>query len=212
MLEFISPISQLIFMNNSLTNSYCTHVRRHVRTYVVFPVSTYMQISVIVLLPLESPKPRNVDFPEDYHLGLNPVLKEHERPFRLQLGRTNVGEHVTNTGDATPVKVPPRPVPFQYQTACVTNSMRWLLRGSIGQAIALGVSLCGLRATQQVHQEGLLPCAESRGPQHKLVHKRAFSKIDLRSAHWQFPMSETSIEKTAFCPGPSWPFIHEALS
>ena len=37
-----------------------------------------------------------------------------------------------------------------------------------------------------------------------------FSKLDLRSAYWQFPMQERSIEKTAFCPGPGygpWEFV-----
>ena len=41
-----------------------------------------------------------------------------------------------------------------------------------------------------------VPCAE--GPQQKL------SKLDLRSAYWQFPMDQDSIEKTSFCPGPGY--------
>ena len=46
------------------------------------------------------------------------------------------------------------------------------------------------------------PSAES--PQQKLAGKRVFSKIDLRSAYWEFLMSKESIEKTAFCPGPGY--------
>ena len=48
------------------------------------------------------------------------------------------------------------------------------------------------------------PIPRADGPQQKLVNKRIFSKIDLRSAYWQFPMDSKSIEKTAFCPGPGY--------
>ena len=53
-----------------------------------------------------------------------------------------------------------------------------------------------------------VPCAE--GPQQKLAGKKVFSKLDLHSAYWQFPMEPQSVEKTAFCPGPGyglWEFI-----
>ena len=45
------------------------------------------------------------------------------------------------------------------------------------------------------------PVPRADGPQQKLAHKRAVSKLDLCSAYWQFPMCETFIEKAAFCPG-----------
>ena len=53
------------------------------------------------------------------------------------------------------------------------------------------------------------PVPRAEGPQQKLAHKQVFSKIDLRSAYWQFPMSTLSIEKAALCPGPGcgrWEF------
>ena len=37
--------------------------------------------------------------------------------------------------------------------------------------------------------------------QQKLAGKKIFSKLDLHSAYWQFPMSP---ESTAFCPGPGY--------
>ena len=46
------------------------------------------------------------------------------------------------------------------------------------------------------------PVPRADGPQQKLANKTVFSKIDLRSAYWQFSMDSGSIEKTAFCP--SW--------
>ena len=33
------------------------------------------------------------------------------------------------------------------------------------------------------------------GPQQKLAHKQVFFKIDIQSAYWQFPMSETSMDR-----------------
>ena len=52
------------------------------------------------------------------------------------------------------------------------------------------------------------PVPRADGPQQKLANS-IFSKIDLRSAYWQFPMNSGSIEKSAFCPGPGhglWEF------
>ena len=48
------------------------------------------------------------------------------------------------------------------------------------------------------------PVPRADGPQQKLANKTVFSKIDVRSAYWQFPMDNGSIEKTAFCPGPGY--------
>ena len=59
-------------------------------------------------------------------------------------------------------------------------------------------------ATEQGHQKYAYPVPRTEGPQQKLGNKRMFSKIDFKSAYWQFPMNEDSIEKTAFCLGPGY--------
>ena len=52
--------------------------------------------------------------PQKFNKTLESVLNDHAALLRCQLGKTNVTKHVTDTGDATPVKVPPRPIPFHY--------------------------------------------------------------------------------------------------
>ena len=53
-------------------------------------------------------------------------------------------------------------------------------------------------------KKDLYSVPRAEGPQQKLAGKTVFSKLDLRSAYWQFPMDQDSIEKTAFCPGPGY--------
>ena len=52
------------------------------------------------------------DMPTDYHPLLESVLQEHRAIFRKKLGHTSVAEHVIETGNARPVKVPARPILF----------------------------------------------------------------------------------------------------
>ena len=53
------------------------------------------------------------DMPTDYRPSLESVLLEHRAIFRRKLGHTSVAEHVIETDDALPVKVPARPISFQ---------------------------------------------------------------------------------------------------
>ena len=55
-----------------------------------------------------------LDMPQKFHKALESVLNDHAALFRCQLGKTNVTKHVIDTDDATPVKVPPSPIPFHY--------------------------------------------------------------------------------------------------
>ena len=85
------------------------------------------------------------DTPKDYHPALATVLKEHEDLFKTQLGTTDIAEHVIDTGDAEPVKVPPAPYPSSTKTAFVINFKRWPLMALFDQATVHGVhqlSMC----------------------------------------------------------------------
>ena len=50
------------------------------------------------------------------------------------------------------------------------------------------------------------PVPRANRPRQRLAGKKVFSKLYLVSAYWQFPMHQSSIEKTAFCPGPRYGF------
>ena len=58
--------------------------------------------------------PNTVDMPSDVHPSLKPALEEFNDLLSQQLGRTNVTEHMIDTGDALPIKIPPRQIPFHY--------------------------------------------------------------------------------------------------
>ena len=55
-----------------------------------------------------------LDMPQKFHKALESVPNNDATLFRCQLSKTNVTKHVIDTGDATPVKVPPHPISFHY--------------------------------------------------------------------------------------------------
>ena len=159
-----------------------------------------------------------VDMPTDYHPALRQVLQDHAMIFRKDLGRTTIAEHVIETGEASPVKVPARPIPFHYMDH-VHNQLQEMAQEGIirrsnspwcAPAVYVPKSNGEIRICvdfvqlNKVTKKDAYPVPRAEGPQQRLANKQIFSKIDLKSAYWQFPMSPTSIEKTAFCPGPGY--------
>ena len=55
-----------------------------------------------------------LEMPTDIHPELRLVVQEFEELFSKQLGQTNVTKHIIDTEEATPIKVPPRQIPFRY--------------------------------------------------------------------------------------------------
>ena len=55
-----------------------------------------------------------IDLPNDIHPDLKHVIDDHRLLFTRQLGKTTIIEHFIDTGNAAPVEVPPRPIPFRY--------------------------------------------------------------------------------------------------
>ena len=113
-----------------------------------------------------------INFPEDYHPAISPVLKDHDRLFRVQLGRTNVTKYAINTGDVTPDLYH-----SSIKTVCVTSSKSWLLRASLDQIIAVvmpkrssEIRDCGDSTSLPRRISTPVPI-QSRGSPTKLAHK-----------------------------------------
>ena len=156
-----------------------------------------------------------VDMPTDYHPALRQVLQDHAMIFRKDLGRTTIAEHVIEMGEASPVKVPVLPIPFHYMDRVHNQLQEMAQEGIIRRTLVCPavyvpksngeIRICvDFVQLNKVTKKDAYPVPRAEGPQQRLANKQIFSKIDLKSAYWQFPMSPTSIEKTAFCPGPGY--------
>ena len=169
-------------------------------------------------IPCKQTSIPTVDMPTDIHPALNATLEEFKSLFSPELGRTNTTEHIIDTGNALPIKVPPRPIPFHYSERVHQQLQEMAQEGIIQPStspwcapavyvpkpsgeIRICVDYVQLNS---VTKKDSYPVPRAEGPQQKLAGKKVFSKLDLRSAYWQFPMQPQSVEKTAFCPGPGY--------
>ena len=55
---------------------------------------------------------KSTDMPSDVHPALEQVIDEYRMLFSQNPGQTHITQHIIDTGNAPPVKVPPRPIPF----------------------------------------------------------------------------------------------------
>ena len=134
---------------------------------------------------------RKFDMPNDFHPTLGPVLKEHKQLFRTQLGKTDIAEHVIDTGEALPVKVPPRPVPFHYNDRVHTQLQEMARDGIIRPSsspwrfpavyvpkdngeIRISIDYVQLN---KVTMKDSYPVTRADGQQQTLANKKVFSKI-----------------------------------
>ena len=159
-----------------------------------------------------------LDMPTDYHPSLESTIKQHSSVFCKKLGQTNVTQHIIDTGNSQPIKVPPRQIPFHYVDRVHTQLQEMFDEGIIRPSSspwcapavyvpkANGeVRICvDFVQLNKITKKDSYPVPRADGPQQKLANKTIFSKIDLRSAYWQFPMDSGSVEKSAFCPGPGY--------
>ena len=156
--------------------------------------------------------------PTDSHPAFSSVLQENKKLYRRHLGSTDIARHVIDTGDAPLVKVPPRLIPFHYMDHVQEQVLEMvndrIIRPSNSPWCAPAVYMP--KSNEEVRicvdymqlnkstKKDSYSVPRKNGPQQKLAHKQVFSKIDLLSAYWQFPMSKASIQKTTFCPGPGY--------
>ena len=94
-------------------------------------------------MPSKAPTVENdtIDMPTDYHPVLRQVLQDHAMLFRKDLGWTTVTEHVIKTGNASPVKVPARPIPFHYSERVHNQLQEMAQEGIIRRSNSPGAPL-----------------------------------------------------------------------
>ena len=128
------------------------------------------------------------DMPTDYHPLLDSVLQEHRAIFRKKLGHTSVAEHVIETGDARPIKVPARPIPFHFQERVHTQLQEMADAGLIlpSNSPWCAPAVYVLKENGEVHicvdfvqlnkvtKKDSYPVPRADGPQQKLANKRCF--------------------------------------
>ena len=167
-------------------------------------------------LPQDIPSKTNMleadpDMSTDYCPSLESVLLEHKAIFRRKPGHTSVAEHVIETDDALPVKVPACPIPFHFKEHVHTQLQQIADAGIIRPSNSLWcapavhvpkvngeIRICvDFVKLNKVTRKDSYPVPRADGPQQKLANKKVFSKIDLKSVYWRFPMYKDSIEKTA---------------
>ena len=175
-------------------------------------------------LPFKSTDPCALDLPKTDHPSIAQVIEVYKSLFSQQIGQTNITHHIIETGNAAPVKIPPRPIPFHYvdkvqkQLADMVNE--GIIRPSSSPWCAPAVyvpkqngeiRICvDFVQLNRCTKKDSYPVPRADRPHQRLAGKKIFSKLDLQSAYWQFPMHPSSIEKTAFCPGPGyglWEFV-----
>ena len=135
--------------------------------------------------------------PSDVHPNLTPVLEEFKALFSQQIGKTNVAEHTIDTGDAVPIKIPPRQIPFHLADKVHAQLDDMVKEGIIRPstspwctpAVYVPKSSGEIRICvdfvqlNKVTKKDSYLVPRSEGPQQKLAGKKVFSKLDLKSAY-----------------------------
>ena len=128
------------------------------------------------------------------------------------MGRTHLAEHVIDTGDAKPIRYPPRRVPLAFadeERQVIENMEK---QGIIRKSYSCWSSpLClvrkkngkvrpciDYRAVNKVTQTDNFPIPRTRDCLDAVAGAKVFSTFDVTSSYHQIPVQEEDIPKTAF--------------
>ena len=148
------------------------------------------------------------------------LISEFQDCFRLKEERltvTNAITHQIDTGENNPVKVPARTVPIGARAAVEKESKALLQNGHIvpstspWQSVIVMVRkkkqgdapqewrLCvDMRSLNSVTKDSFFPLPNIDDIVSRAAASKYFSQLDLAQAYYQVPLSEESMEKTAF--------------
>ena len=79
------------------------------------------------------------DMPTDVHPVLQQLIENYRELFSEQLGMTSITSYVIDTGDASPVRVPPHPIPFHYAETVHRQLNEWQVIALLDRVVAFGV-------------------------------------------------------------------------
>ena len=149
------------------------------------------------------------------HAQVHSLLQKHEKVFykdKNDLGHTHLVEHTIDTGDAKPIKQPPRWVPIalageeckaleklQAQGVIHPSTSPWsspilLVRKKLGQ-----VQHCiDYRQLNKVNKDVAYPIPRTQDCLNNMTGATMFSMMDITLAYNQVPVVEKNIPKTAF--------------
>ena len=152
-----------------------------------------------------------VNLSENQMLRLQAVKDKFPSFAKMGLGKTDLEEHVIDTGDAVPIKQRHYPVSPAIQTLMYAELDRMLEMGVIEESNSPWNSpvvlvrkpgknrLClDSRKVNQVTIKDAYPLPHIGGLLSRLQDTRFISSIDLKDAFWQIPLEKKSREKTAF--------------
>lgn len=149
---------------------------------------------------------------------LRSLLKKYNHVFSKtenDRGLTNLVEHRIDTGDARPIKQPPRRVPFHLRDELETQVQEMLQDGVVEQcsgpwsspvvlvkkksgAFRFCVDYRRLNAVTRKDAHGLPRIDDSLA---SMAGAAFFTNLDLTSGYWQVPVNKDHRDKTAFSIG-----------
>ena len=155
------------------------------------------------------------DLPTTESDQLRTILTEYADTFTqsdADLGSTNVVSHSINTGDHSPIRQPPRRIPFALRRKVeemVDNMLRqgviWPSKSPWASPIVLVAKKDGstrfcvdYRRLNAITKMDVFPLPRIDDSLVLLSKTKYFSTLDLASGYWQVAMDEESREKTAF--------------
>ena len=143
------------------------------------------------------------------------LIKEFQDVFALspaELGHTNVVEHTINTGDASPLRQPPRRIPFALRSKVDEMVRDMMTQGVIQQSSSSWASPIVLvlkkdgstrfcidyRRLNSATKKDVYPLPRIDDTLDSLAKQKYFTTLDLASGYWKVGMDKQSQEKTAF--------------
>lgn len=155
------------------------------------------------------------DLPEPHQTNASELLLQYAALFAkddFDLGETTVVTHVIRTGDHSPIKQPPRRVPYALRKTVEEMVEKMQAQGVVrpskspwASPIVLVAKKDGstrfcvdYRKLNAVTKMDVFPLPRIDDSLDLLAGAKYFTTLDLASGYWQVAMDEESREKTAF--------------